>query len=247
MYRTYDGGASAEDREVLERGRAARTSTRAEPEEWVTRFQQTTPPVMAKGVEDTAFYRHVRLLALNDVGGDPGRFGISPSTSSTAPTSSAPSAFPRNLLVTQTHDTKRSGDVRARIGALSLIAGEYVALARSLAADRGAPDELEQLFVLPDARRRLADLGRAPRRVPREGAARGEADHELGRARRGTSARCRRTHAAASRRPLPADVPRRSPSSVAEAGHRSAMAQTLLKLTVPGVPDIYQGDELVSL
>ena len=46
------------------------------PEAFVTRFQQTTPPVMAKGVEDTAFYRYVRLLALNDVGGDPSRFGI---------------------------------------------------------------------------------------------------------------------------------------------------------------------------
>ena len=47
------------------------------PAEFVTRFQQTTPPVMAKGVEDTAFYRYLRLLALNDVGGDPGRFGLS--------------------------------------------------------------------------------------------------------------------------------------------------------------------------
>ena len=69
-------GASREDREVLERGRPARTCTTTSPSEWITRFQQTTPPVMAKGVEDTAFYRYVRLLALNDVGGDPGRFGI---------------------------------------------------------------------------------------------------------------------------------------------------------------------------
>ena len=46
------------------------------PAEFVTRFQQTTPAVMAKGVEDTAFYRYGRLLALNDVGGDPARFGI---------------------------------------------------------------------------------------------------------------------------------------------------------------------------
>ena len=46
------------------------------PEEFVTRFQQTSPPVTAKGIEDTAFYRYLRLLALNEVGGDPGRFGI---------------------------------------------------------------------------------------------------------------------------------------------------------------------------
>ena len=49
---------------------------RPAPAEFVTRFQQTTPPVVAKGVEDTAFYRYARLLALCDVGGDPGRFGI---------------------------------------------------------------------------------------------------------------------------------------------------------------------------
>ena len=47
------------------------------PEEFVSRFQQTSPPVTAKGIEDTAFYRYLRLLALNDVGGDPGRWGVS--------------------------------------------------------------------------------------------------------------------------------------------------------------------------
>ena len=51
----------------------------AGPDAFVTRFQQTTPPVMAKGVEDTAFYRYARLLALNDVGGDPARFGLASS------------------------------------------------------------------------------------------------------------------------------------------------------------------------
>ncbi|MDQ3742550.1 MAG: alpha-amylase family glycosyl hydrolase, partial [Actinomycetota bacterium] len=75
VYRTYDGGRSAEDREVLEEA-GLEGLYDGKPEEWVTRFQQTTPPVMAKGVEDTAFYRYVRLLALNDVGGDPSRFGI---------------------------------------------------------------------------------------------------------------------------------------------------------------------------
>ncbi len=73
---------------------------------------------MAKGVEDTAFYRYLRLLALNDVGGDPGRFGISIEQFHAANAERA-ERFPHNLLVTQTHDTKRSGDVRARIGALS--------------------------------------------------------------------------------------------------------------------------------
>ena len=64
-----------EDREVL--AEAGIEWLLDAPPEFVTRFQQTTPPVMAKGVEDTAFYRYLRLLALNDVGGDPGRFGLS--------------------------------------------------------------------------------------------------------------------------------------------------------------------------
>ena len=67
---------SREDREVAARRGHRVACYDGKPAEFVTRFQQTTPPVMAKGVEDTAFYRYVRLLALNDVGGDPSRFGI---------------------------------------------------------------------------------------------------------------------------------------------------------------------------
>ena len=88
VYRTYveplRGRVTDEDRRWIDRGGdAARRSPRGccssatRPPEFVTRFQQTTPPVVAKGVEDTAFYRYARLLALCDVGGDPGRFGIS--------------------------------------------------------------------------------------------------------------------------------------------------------------------------
>src|SRR5882762_11009758 len=94
------------------------------PAEFVTRFQQTTPAITAKGVEDTAFYRDVRLLALNEVGGDPGRFSLSVEDFH-ARCAERARRFPRNLLVTQTHDTKRSGDLRARIGALAGIAAEW--------------------------------------------------------------------------------------------------------------------------
>ena len=88
-------------------------------DEFVTRFQQTTGPVMAKGVEDTAFYRYVRLLALNEVGGDPGplralRRGISSRERPARATASR-----GTLLPGTTHDTKRSADVRARIGAIA--------------------------------------------------------------------------------------------------------------------------------
>src|SRR6185312_12479888 len=78
---------------------------------FVIRFQQTTPPVFAKGVEDTAFYRYNRLLCLNEVGGDPGRFSLSVDEFHAANLERA-RRFPRGLLATQTHDAKRSGDVR---------------------------------------------------------------------------------------------------------------------------------------
>ena len=107
---------------------------------------------MAKGVEDTAFYRYARLLALNDVGGDPGRFSVSVADFHAA-TSSGRSASRANLLVTQTHDTKRSGDVRARIGALAgmpdAFAGHvraWLAACRSLTSG-GAPTPVEQMLI----------------------------------------------------------------------------------------------------
>ena len=128
-------------------------------DEFVTRFQQTTGPVMAKGVEDTAFYRYFRLTALNEVGGDPGRFSLPVEEFHRANLERA-ARFPNHLLATQTHDTKRSGDVRARIVALAALADEWVerraSVARARRPARGrAP--------LADARRRVADRARAGR------------------------------------------------------------------------------------
>ena len=116
-------------------------------DELVTRFQQTSPPITAKGIEDTAFYRHLRLLALNEVGGDPARFGLSVDAFHAANAARA-ERFPRGLLVTQTHDTKRSGDVRARIGALSTMAEEWAALAEGWVREADAPDEHSAYLVL---------------------------------------------------------------------------------------------------
>ena len=88
------------------------------------RFQQVTGPVMAKGVEDTAFYRYNRLVALNEVGGDPGTFGRRRRRASTARWSRPSAAGRRPCWPTSTHDTKRSEDVRARIALLSEIPDE---------------------------------------------------------------------------------------------------------------------------
>src|SRR3954449_3800961 len=112
-------------------------------DEFVTRFQQTSPPVTAKGIEDTAFYRYNRLLALNEVGGDPSRFGISVGEFHAA-VASRPAG---GLLTLSTHDTKRSADVRARLAALTWVADEWRALVAELAEAHPWPDRAEQQLV----------------------------------------------------------------------------------------------------
>jgi malto-oligosyltrehalose synthase/4-alpha-glucanotransferase len=82
------------------------------------RFQQFTAPVVAKGVEDTAFYRYNRLIALNEVGGHPAHFGLSLKAFHAASEDRA-RRWPGTMLGSSTHDTKRSEDVRARLGVLS--------------------------------------------------------------------------------------------------------------------------------
>ncbi|MEX0789849.1 MAG: malto-oligosyltrehalose synthase [Actinomycetota bacterium] len=86
--------------------------------ELVMRFQQLTGPVMAKGVEDTSFYNYNRFVALNEVGGDPGRFGL-PVDEFHEACRVAQECYPASMLDTSTHDTKRSEDVRARLALLS--------------------------------------------------------------------------------------------------------------------------------
>src|SRR5205085_1893965 len=87
-------------------------------EHFVLKFQQSTAPIMAKGLEDTAFYIYNRLVALNEVGGEPQHFGIS-AEDFHACNAERQRDWPATLLATSTHDTKRSEDVRARILAIS--------------------------------------------------------------------------------------------------------------------------------
>jgi (1->4)-alpha-D-glucan 1-alpha-D-glucosylmutase len=262
VYRTYvepwSGRVEEADREVVAEGgidgRLADVLLLRENghDEFVTRFQQTSPPVTAKGVEDTAFYRYNRLLALNEVGGDPGRFGLSVADFHAANAGRA-ERFPRGLLVTQTHDTKRSGDVRARIGALAGMAGEWrehVLRWRELNADLradGAPDANEEYFIYQtlvgawpiEAERLEAYLEKALREAKRN-TSWVEQDHDWeGRVKRFAVALLDHHPFLEDFEPFAARV--------AEAGRRSALGQLLLKLTAPGVADIYQGDELEAL
>ena len=149
---------------------------------------------MAKGVEDTALYRYVRLLALNEVGGDPGRFSLGVDGVPCGNSGRA-ERFPHALLAGTTHDTsaaptceRGSGNRRhprsmARACADAGTRSPAGSVRAGAGLDRGA-------FRLPDHHRRVADRRRSICLVPPQGAPRGKEKHELGRAQRGVGRRC---------------------------------------------------------
>ncbi len=218
--------------------------------EFLTRFQQTSPAIMAKGVEDTTFYRYARLLALNEVGGDPSRFGLGVEEFHSG-NAERQVRFPEGLLTTMTHDAKRSADVRARVGALAGMAEEWadrverwMALSDELCGSQGGPDDAERYFIFQT----LAGIW--PIEAERLDA---YLEKALREAKRNTNWTCPNAdwEEAVKRftRQLVAD--RRFMDDfepfaqrVTARGRRSALGQTVLKLSSPGVPDIYQGDEL---
>jgi (1->4)-alpha-D-glucan 1-alpha-D-glucosylmutase len=253
VYRTYvepwSQRVEAADREAIAAaadGRLADVLALRERghDDFVTRFQQTSPPITAKGIEDTAFYRHLRLLALNEVGGDPARFGLSVDAFHAANAYRA-ERFPRGLLVTQTHDTKRSGDLRARIGALSTMAGDWALLAERWVAQADAPDEHCAYLILqtlvgcwpiePERLEAYVEKALREAKLRTTWAAPDEA-YEAG---------ARRYARGLIERPPDGFVA--FAERVAVEGRRAALGQLLLKLTAPGVPDVYQGDELEAL
>jgi (1->4)-alpha-D-glucan 1-alpha-D-glucosylmutase len=219
------------------------------PPAFVTRFQQTTPAITAKGVEDTAFYRYGRLLALNDVGGDPSRFGIDVDRFH-AGCLERVERFPENLLTTMTHDAKRSADVRARIAALSWIAQEWQTeverwfeLAAPLRSG-DAPDAVEQYFLFqtlvgawPIEVERIESYMEKALREAKRNTAWVDGDEEWETAVR-SFCRSLLSHPPFRER-LEAFTARVEPI-----GWRISLRQLALKLTAPGVPDVYQGDEL---
>ncbi|HEY8644733.1 MAG TPA: alpha-amylase family glycosyl hydrolase [Gaiellaceae bacterium] len=253
VYRTYiqPSKGIVEEADRYEIGRASVSEElrrllflqEAGHEDFVVRFQQVTGPVMAKGVEDTAFYRYFRLAALNEVGGNPGRFGMSVGEFHEANEQRA-ARFPRQLLTTYTHDTKRSPDVRSRIAALSWLPDEWAERVRAWHDELGGlADPHEELLVyqtlvgaLPIERVRLDGyLEKALRegKVNTNWLAPDE-EHER-------TVQEYAWHAA--------ELISKDPflERVREFGRRLSLAQLLLKLTAPGVPDVYRGDELEDL
>jgi (1->4)-alpha-D-glucan 1-alpha-D-glucosylmutase len=260
VYRTYvdpDAGTVADaDREAIAAAEMDPSLAsqllldRPAPAEFVHRYQQTTPAVVAKGVEDTAFYRYAPLLALNDVGGSPDRFWVAVEDFHAACLERA-RRFPQAMLTTMTHDTKRSADARARITALSWIPEEWERHVRrwmtsteSLRSVAGAPDDLERYFLLQT----LAGVWPIERERVQEYMLKA-----LREAKRNTSWIDVDVVWEAGVRTfidgLFDDFEFRSDfepfvTRLAFLGERISLGMVALKLTCPGVPDIYQGDEL---
>ena len=150
----------------------------------VMRFQQSTGPVMAKGVEDTLFYNYNRFVALNDVGSEPNRFAISAEDFHRRNQETL-TAHPHTMLATTTHDTKRGEDVRMRLALLSEMPQRWTAAVRSLVAKKRPASYAIQagqesgVFVLPDPGWSVADLGRSNAFLFNQGGSRSQAIHDL--------------------------------------------------------------------
>ena len=211
--------------------------------ELASRVQQTSGMVVAKGTEDTAFYRYTRFVALNEVGGAPDRFGVGVAEYHAAAAARA-AGWPATMTALSTHDTKRSEDVRARLAVLAELPGEFADAVDRWSARHGIDEPSLNLLAWqtlvgawPISAERLAGyLLKAAREAKIrttwtdndevfEAAVTAWpsdvlADHEL------------------------ADDVRRFVARITTPGWSNALGQKLLQLAGPGVPDVYQGTEL---
>jgi (1->4)-alpha-D-glucan 1-alpha-D-glucosylmutase len=236
------------------------------------KFQQFTSPVMAKGIEDTAFYRYNRLVSLNDVGSDLHRFGVATSEFHAA-NQERLASWPYTMLATSTHDSKRSEDVRSRINVLSEIPGLWRLRVRDwrrfnrshkrVVNGRPAPTPNDEYLLYqtlvgawPLQLNDKSDKNDWQTFRDRIEAYMLKAIRE---AKRNTSWINRNTEyedavssfvkavldPTAKNRFLRDFLP--FERRVARLGLWNSLSQTLLKLTCPGVPDIYQGNDLWDL
>ncbi|HSK27980.1 MAG TPA: malto-oligosyltrehalose synthase [Jiangellales bacterium] len=242
----------ADDLALLRDLALGRLGTETRRAEFCVRFQQTCGPVMAKGVEDTAFYRWFRLAALNEVGGEPARFAVSPDLLHGWAVQQQ-ARHPEGMTSLSTHDTKRAEDVRARLTVLAELPEEWratvtrwrAAASAHRTAD-GLPDDVTDYLLWQTlvgtwpitADRLTAYLEKATREAkvrttwtaPDEAydaAVRGYAEAALADA----------TITAA----VAEFVERIEPYS-----RVASLTQKLVQLTLPGVPDVYQGCDLVD-
>ncbi|WP_043644649.1 malto-oligosyltrehalose synthase [Nocardioides alkalitolerans] len=212
------------------------------------RFQQTSGMVMAKGVEDCAFYRYSRLTSLNEVGGDPSVFAVAPDEFHAAMVERQ-EHWPHAMTAGSTHDTKRGEDVRARITALAELPGEWeAALTRLLEAsplpDPGFGALLWQAVLgawptvdASDLRDRLHGYAEKAMREAGDRTTWTAPDAAYEKAvHRAVDAAFDDKGARRALRDLLARV--------AGPGWSNSLSAKLVSLTMPGVPDVYQGSEL---
>ncbi|HZQ18450.1 MAG TPA: malto-oligosyltrehalose synthase [Terriglobales bacterium] len=231
--------------------------------QFAMRFQQYSSALMAKGLEDTSFYRYNRLVSLNDVGGDPLRFGVTPEDFHTEILRRS-SAWPHEMLATSTHDSKRSEDVRARINVLSEMPLDWHRRVRAWREmNRGKKQACdgaesptandEYLFYQtligawptgtdadnpPESfRKRLCDYMIKAVREAKEKTSWANPNTEYE-----SSVTAFVVGVLASSEFRENFLPFQK--AISHAGMLNSLAQTVLKLTAPGVPDIYQGNEL---
>jgi (1->4)-alpha-D-glucan 1-alpha-D-glucosylmutase len=274
VYRTYiqpdRAGTPADASYVSAAGRAARDAApHSDPDlidfigellllehpggpetEFAQTFPQLSAPVMAKGAEDTAFYRYNRLVSLNEVGGDPGAFGR-PLSRFHADCAESVVHLPQSMLALATHDTKRAPDVRARISLLSELpeyweeaATTWLGLTDHHAGDRGPDYNARYLLfqtlvgVWPIETDRLtAYMDKAAKEAKVHTSwADGNPDYDY---------QLRKfVEATVSDEQFLREVNGfLARQRIVELGRASALAQQALLLTCPGVPDLYQGDE----
>jgi (1->4)-alpha-D-glucan 1-alpha-D-glucosylmutase len=237
--------------------------------QFVLKFQQYTGPIMAKGVEDTTFYIYNRLAGLNEVGGEPQHFGMSAADFHER-NQDRQRDWPAALLTTSTHDTKRSEDVRARMVAISEIPDLWRrSLQRWRTTNRSRKKRIDEADA-PDANEEyllyqtlagtwpMNKAGEPEPGVTAEYVERIQAymNKALNEAKLNTSWVQPNDEWLGATRDFVAKILDPSPKNkflvnflpvaqeVARLGAINSLSQTLLKLTSPGVPDIYQGNEL---
>jgi (1->4)-alpha-D-glucan 1-alpha-D-glucosylmutase len=240
---------------------------RAEVLRFAMRFQQYTGPIMAKAMEDTAFYRYPRLLSLNEVGGDPRQFGVSVAAFHRANQQRARD-WPHSMLATATHDTKRGEDARLRIDALSEMPAEWERrvqrwseLVRSLRREvdgMPAPTPTDEFMIYQTLLGAWPAefIGRPPDRDALAGFVARIERYVVKAVREAKVASSWENPAEAYEaacvgfvrgalnpaHPFLAELSGFA-ERVAFIGMLSSLAQTVLRLTAPGVPDTYQGTE----
>jgi len=246
---------------------------RAERREFVLRLQQLTSPVMAKGLEDTVFYRYYPLASLNEVGGRPSGSGVEPARFH-AWNARRASEWPHGLSTTATHDTKRGEDVRARLNVLSEIPREWQRVVRhwqrlnrrlkSIVDDVRIPSANEEYLIYqtligawpmdaidadltPEARDTLrARIHDYMTKALREAKLHTSWINVNAPYERGVAQFIDLLFQPSSGESFVAEL-RRFVRGIAMAGICNSLAQVVLKITAPGVPDVYQGTELWDL